>query len=95
MFRTCCSRARTALDHRTSHCRVVHQPHRAVVHARERHAVTSGEAGKPLRRGEHHFVPGRKQSPCQRYERLDITTRPQRHDQYLHQQVSCQPRPRW
>ena len=46
-----------ALDHRT-HCRVVHQPHRTVVHARERHPMTSDEPGEPFRRGKHHFVPG-------------------------------------
>ncbi|XAS65710.1 hypothetical protein VUN84_08825 [Micrococcaceae bacterium Sec5.8] len=75
--------AQSALEHRVRSRRVVHQPHRAVVHARERHPMTGGEPGEPLRRGEHHLVPSSEQSACQRHERLDITARPQRHDQYL------------
>jgi hypothetical protein len=41
----------------TRNCRIVHQPHRAVVHARERHPVTGGEPREPLRRREYSFVP--------------------------------------
>lgn len=47
------------LEH-TRNFRVVRQPHRSVVHARERHPMTGGEPGEPVRRGQHHLMLGSK-----------------------------------
>jgi hypothetical protein len=78
------------LDDGAGPCRVVHQPHGAVVDAGERHIVGGGKLGVAARRGQHDLVTDGQQPARQCHERLDITSRAQRQHQNLH--GSLQPR---